>query len=99
MGMGQLCPASLLLILSLSLPQSPPFLPLCLLPPTGTPPHPTPNNLQAELRPCIREEAVAGNGRETAPLREEQRSAKYKLLWCWGFLGPSKEGVGASSDP
>ena len=54
----------------------------------------TPNNLQAELRPRIREEAVAGNGRETAPLREEQRSAKYKLLWCWGFLGPSKEGVG-----
>lgn len=42
---------------------------------------------------------MAGNGRETAPLREEQRSAKYKLLWCWGFLGPSKEGVGASSDP
>lgn len=93
MGMGQLCPASLPLILSLSLPQSPPFLPLCLLPAISTP-TPPPNNLQAELRPRIREEAVAGNGRETAPLREEQRSAKYKLLWCWGFLGPSKEGVG-----
>lgn len=41
MGMGQPCPASLPFILSLSLPQSPPFLPLCLLPAISTPtPHP-----------------------------------------------------------
>ena len=48
MGMGQLCPASLLLILSLSLPQSPPFLPLCLLPPIGTPPPPPPPTISKQ---------------------------------------------------
>lgn len=42
---------------------------------------------------------MAGSGRKAVVGREEQRSAKYKPLCGWGFLGPSEEGVGTSSDP
>lgn len=38
---------------------------------------------------------MAGSKRETAALREERRSAKYKPLWCLEFLGPSEGDVEA----
>lgn len=91
------CPsASLFLPLSL-----PPSLPLSLpRPPGGGSGEASfPHTLQAKLRPSVREEAVAGSGRKAAARREEQKSAKYKRLCGWGFLGPSEEGVGPSSDP
>lgn len=62
MRMGQLCPASLSLILCLSLPQSPPSLPLCLPPSPQYLPHEV--VVEGPLPPTIsRQSSVPASGR------------------------------------